>query len=181
LKEKKRRKPIIPQIKRILYATDLSDNSAFVFRYAINFAKKHDAGIVILNVLDPLSVTAKALTHSHLTVEQEKKMLEEKLAYAKERIRKGLKTFYEKELKNDPDSTDRVESVELCEGFPAEVILSKADELNCDAIIMGTHGKGILANTFLGSTSKRVLRRTRKPVFIIPLPKGKIDIVSHDD
>ncbi len=32
---------------------------------------------------------------------------------------------------------DGVESTELCEGFPAEMILRKADELNCDAIIMG--------------------------------------------
>ena len=63
-KEEKRRKPMIPQIKRILYTTDLSDNSAYAFRYAINFAKKHDAGIIILHVLEPLSVTAKALTHS---------------------------------------------------------------------------------------------------------------------
>jgi len=171
---------MIPQIKRILYTTDLSDNSAFVFRYAINFAKKHDAGIIILHVLEPLSVTAKALSRSHLRVEQEKEISEEKIAYVKERIRKGLKTFYEKELKNDPDSADRVESIELFEGFPAEMILRKADELNCDAIVMGTHGKGILANTFLGSTSKRVLRRTRKPVFIIPLPKGETDITLQN-
>ena len=66
-------------------------------------------------------------------------------------------------------------SIEICEGFPAEEILSKAEELNCDAIIMGTHSKGIIGNTFLGSTAKRVLRRTRKPVFIIPLPKGETD------
>jgi nucleotide-binding universal stress UspA family protein len=171
---------MIPQIKRILYTTDLSDNSAYVFRYAINTAKKHDAGIIILHVLEKLSATAKALTHSHLTVEQEKKISEEKKAYVKERIRKGLKTFYEKELKNDPNSADRVESIELCEGFPAEMILRKADDLNCDVIVMGTHGKGILANTFLGSTAKRVLRRTRKPIFIIPLPKEEIDITFLD-
>jgi len=65
-------------------------------------------------------------------------------------------------------------------GSPPEVILSKADELDCDVIVLGTHGKGIIANTFLGSTSKRVLRRTRKPVFIIPLPKGELDITFHD-
>jgi len=46
--------------------------------------------------------------------------------------------------------------------------------------VLGNHGKGIIANTFLGSTSKRVLRRTRKPVFIIPLPKGELDITFHD-
>ena len=171
---------MIPQIKRILYTTDLSDNSAYVLRYALNFAKKHDAGIVILHVLEPLSVTAKALTHSHLTAEQENKMLEEKIAYAKERIQNGLKTFYEKKPNNDPDSADRVEAIELCEGFPAEMILTKADELSCDAIVMGTHGKGFIRNTFLGSTSKRVLRRTRKPVFIVPLPKGETDITLQN-
>ena len=171
---------MIPQIKKILYTTDLSDNSAYVFRYAVNFAKKHDAGIIILHVLEPLSVTAKSLTHSHLSVEQEKKISEEKMTYVKERIQKGLKTFSEKKLKNDPDSADRVESIELCEGFPAEVILTKADELACDVIVMGTHGKGFIRNTFLGSTSKRVLRRTRKPVFIVPLPKEEAVIGLHD-
>ena len=72
-------------------------------------------------------------------------------------------------------------SIETCDGFPAEEILSKAEELNCDAIIMGTHSKGIIANTFLGSTAKRVLRRTRKPVLIIPLPKGESENILHDD
>jgi len=45
---------------------------------------------------------------------------------------------------------------------------------------MGTHGKGLISHAFLGSTAKRVLRRTRKPVFIIPLPKGELDITFHD-
>ena len=122
-----------------------------------------------------MSPTAKAIQHSHLTKEEVKKISEEKSAYVKDHIKKQLKIFCEKELKNDSECADRVESIELCEGFPAEEILSKAEELNCDAIIMGTHSKGIIGNTFLGSTAKRVLRRTRKPVFIIPLPKGEID------
>lgn len=54
-------------------------------------------------------------------------------------------------------------------------------DLNCDAIIMGTHGKGIISHTFFGNTAKRVLRRTRKPVFIIPLPKGETDITFNDE
>jgi hypothetical protein len=39
---------MIPQIKKILYTTDLSDNSIHVFRYAMGSARKHDAGIIIL-------------------------------------------------------------------------------------------------------------------------------------
>ena len=171
---------MMPQIKRILYTTDLSDNSIEVLKYAMHSARKYEAGIIILYVLEPLSVTGHALTDSHLTGEQRKKISEEKLAYVNDRIQKQLKIFCEKELDNDPECAAIVESIEVCEGFPPDVILGKADELNCDMIVMGTHGKGFIRNTFLGSTSKRVLRRTRKPVFIIPLPKGKTDITFDD-
>ena len=171
---------MLPQIKRILCATDLSDNSAYVLRYAMNSAKKHDAGIIILFVLEPLSATAHALTLAYLTAGQENKISEERLAYVKDRINTQLRIVCEKELINDPKCANSVESIELCEGFPAEMILRKADELNCAAIVMGTHGKGFIRNTFLGSTSKRVLRRTRKPVFIIPLPQEEADIGLFD-
>lgn len=172
---------MIPQIKKILYTTDLSDNSAYVFRYAINSAKKHNANIIILHVLERMSSSTKTLIDSYLSEEIQKKISEDRKAWSMDRIRNRLKIFCEKELKDDPDCKDRVDAIKVYEGFPAEVILQKADELNCDAIIMGTHGKGIIANTFLGSTSKRVLRRTRKPVFIIPMPKGEMNITFHDD
>ena len=32
----------------------------------------------------------------------------------------------------------------------------------------------------LGSVKKQVLRRVRKPAFIVPQPKGEIDITFHD-
>jgi nucleotide-binding universal stress UspA family protein len=167
---------MIPMIKKILYTTDLSDNSAYVLSYAINFAKKHDAKIIILHVLDIMP----AISKTDITEEKQHEIFKEKKAYAVDRIQKRLKIFCEKELKDDPECTEQVKSIEVREGFPAEEILSKADELNCDVIIMGTHAKGIIANTFLGSTAKRVLRRTRKPVFIIPMPKGDIDITFQD-
>ena len=127
-----------------------------------------------------MSVTTNAMVLPYLTEGQVNKISEEKIAYAKDQIQQRLKAFCEKELKNDPESANTVESIELREGFPAEMILRMADELNCDAIVMGTHGKGFIRNTFLGSTSKRVLRRTRKPVFIIPLPKEEADIGLAD-
>jgi nucleotide-binding universal stress UspA family protein len=171
---------MIPQIKRILYTTDLSDNSTGVFKYAMNSAKKYDARIIILHVSEPLSDTVNAVTLTYLKEGQLNKISEERLGYARDRIQKQLKIICEKELENDPKCADRVESIELCEGFAPEVILKKADEFDCDVIVMGTHGKGFIRNTFLGSTSKRVLRRTRKPAFIIPLPKEEADIGLGD-
>ena len=171
---------MIPKIKKILYATDLSPNSAYVFRYAINSAIKHDADIIILHVFERIPGSGAGMLDFYLGEEQRKKIFEEKVSDTMERIKKRVKLFCEKELKDDPGGAGKVKSIEVCEGFAPEVILRKADNLDCDAIVLGTHGKGIIANTFLGSTSKRVLRRTRKPVFIIPLPKGELDITFHD-
>ena len=45
---------MIPQIKKILYATDLSKNAAYAFFYAVDMAKKYNASIVILHVVEPI-------------------------------------------------------------------------------------------------------------------------------
>jgi len=49
----------------------------------------------------------------------------------------------------------------------------KASE--CDLVVMGARGLGVLADKLIGSTSKRVLRRCEKPVLIIRLPKNERD------
>jgi nucleotide-binding universal stress UspA family protein len=38
-------------------------------------------------------------------------------------------------------------------------------------VIMGSHGKGLLAHAFLGSVAAKVLNRIKVPVYIIPIPK----------
>jgi nucleotide-binding universal stress UspA family protein len=177
---KDRRKAMIPEIRKILYATDLSPNSAYAFRYAVNSAKQHDAKIIFLHVLERPSSLAIGMYAAHLGDKELRELFEDKAPQVRDLIQNRLKLFCDKELKDDPECADIVESIQVCEGYPAEEILGKADELDCDAIVMGSHGKGIIRNTFLGSTTLRVLRRARKPVFIIPLPEGEINITSHD-
>jgi nucleotide-binding universal stress UspA family protein len=157
-------------IKKILYATDLSPNSGYVFRYAINSAIRHDAKMVILHVIEMLPPTTRALLSSYLDEGQQEKMSADHLKAADELIKEKLHRIRREEFNDEDDMDERVEAIEICEGYPAEVILKKADAFDCDVIVMGNHGKGIISQTFLGSVSKRVLRRTRKPVFIIPLP-----------
>ena len=171
---------MIPEIKKILYATDLSENSAYAFRYAINSALKHDAGIIILHVFELGSATKQSVLNLYLDNDTREETFNENVSNAIDRIRKRLQRICDKEFNGDTKYAAMVESIEVCEGFPAEEILKKADEFYCDAIVMGTHGKGLISHAFLGSIAKRVLRRTRKPVFIIPLPKGESDISFHD-
>ena len=170
---------MFPKIEKILYATDLSPNAAYALRYAMDSAVKHDAELVVLHAFEQISPTAQAML-VYLDESRRQEIFHEHTGQTIDRIKERLNKFCEREFKDHPEYLDKVISIEVCEGFPAEEILSKAKELNCDLIIMGTHGKGIIANTFLGSTAKRVLRRTRIPVFIIPIPKGELDITVHD-
>jgi len=171
---------MIPKIKKILYATDLSKNSAYALRYAVNSAKRNDAEIVILHVVEMIDTS----TYNFMAAQIGEKLVAEKAKEreddATDRIKKRLKVFYNKVRSEDPEFKDPKVLTEICMGYPAEEILRTADELNCDMIIMGTHGKGIVSQTFLGSMAKKVLGRTRKPVFIIPLPKEESDLTSHD-
>jgi len=72
-----------------------------------------------------------------------------------------------------PPCVELVSKILVPRGHPPEEILNASDEEGCDVIVLGTHGKGFLAHTFLGSVSSAVLNRTQKPVFIIPLPSEK--------
>lgn len=170
---------MLPDIKKVLYATDLSRNSAFAFRYAMKFAEAQHADIVILHVLEGISPNTRALLSLYLAESELRNALNEKLDVTEE-IKNRLNTFCDQEYRDAPACASRVTHVKVSEGYPAEQILSKVDELNCDAIVMGTHGKGSFSHTFLGSVAQKILRRVRKPVFIIPLPKDeaefKVDI-----
>ena len=171
---------MIPKIRKILYATDLSMNSTYAFRYTINSAKQHNAGIVILHVVEKLPHSVRSLVSAYLDEAQQKMILEEKITHAKERIKKRLKIFAEKELEDQPELLDLISAIEVVEGFAPDEILRLVDELDCDILVMGTHGKDTRDNTYLGSMARRIISRIRKPVFIIPLPSGETDISVHD-
>ena len=161
---------MIPDIQKILYATDLSHNSVYALRYAMNSAIKHHADLVILHVLEKVDPASKVMLDLYFYENRHQEILDKRITETKALIKKRLMTIRDNELKDNSEFENIIISIEIYEGFPAEEILSSAEKLNCDAIIMGTHSKGVIANTFLGSTAKRVLRRTRKPVLIIPLP-----------
>jgi len=162
---------MIPKISKVLYATDLTKNSAYAFRYAVNTAEKHDATISIIYVLAEPRFIGFPTDVSKLYEEAKPAQLD--------RMKARLQTIIEKELKDSPELKKRIAGMEVLEGDPAAEILRKADEMKADVLIMGTHGKGLIAHAFLGSVASQVLNRIRIPVFIIPIPK-ETDIAFND-
>jgi nucleotide-binding universal stress UspA family protein len=159
---------MIPQIKKILYATDLSKNSSYAFLFATDMAKRHDATIVILHAFEsfPAYINEYAGMAAHIEQRDQGEIIEEIKGYLQDFCRKA-------EAQVGPPCVSLVSKILVPRGHPPERILNAAEEEGCDVIVLGTHGKGFLAHAFLGSVSSAVLHRTRKPVFIIPLPSER--------
>jgi nucleotide-binding universal stress UspA family protein len=154
---------MIPPVKKILYATDLSKNSIYAFYYAVDMARKYDAAILILNVIEPISVRAYGGQTDKMSLEQHKASMEI--------IKNRLQTFCKKvEERDGLACVSLVTKILVRVGDPIEEVLKAAEEEACDLLVLGKHSKGFLAQTFLGSVSRAVLDRAHKPVFLIPLP-----------
>jgi nucleotide-binding universal stress UspA family protein len=52
-------------------------------------------------------------------------------------------------------------------GHAADCITRRAEELQCDHIVMGTHGRSALADLLVASTTLKVLHQTRLPVLLV--------------
>ena len=159
---------MIPEVKKILYATDLSKNSSYAFFYAADMAKRYNARIVILHSIESGRHMSNAMMRRVKQPEQEMDL---------EEIKKNLQEFCKRtETQMGAPCVELVSKILVPLGHPVDEILKTADEESCDVIVLGTHGKGFLRQTFLGSVSSAVLHRTQKPVFIIPLPSEKTNI-----
>ncbi len=143
---------MIPQIKKILYATDLSKNSSYAFLYATDLARRHDARIVILHAIGPIPpyVELPAGITREMKIKQQVETVEE--------IKQLLVGFCRKaEAQIGPPCVELVSKVLVPRGHPPEEILNAANEEGCDVIVLGSHGKGFWTHTFLGSVSSAVL------------------------
>ena len=162
---------MIPQIKKILYATDLSKNSSYAFLYAADLAKRENAKIVVLYAVEP--IPAYAEVYAAVPMDVQRRQLDGIVKQMQEKLQSFCRRA---ETEIGPPCVELVTKILVPLGHPPEEILNAADKEECDVIVIGTHGKGFLAHTFLGSVSSSVLHRTRKPVFIIPLPSEKITV-----
>ena len=170
------------KIQHILYATDLSENAQYAFSYAISMANQYGAKITFLNVLPETPAIVDSSRAIGYIGEERWKALEEghikeaKAALIGKRrdhhlIRDILDQFSEKAKSDFEDRAFENDEIVVEKGNPVEVILNVAKEKNCDMIVMGTHGRGTLADVVMGSTARRVIRRSSTPVLVVRLPE----------
>jgi nucleotide-binding universal stress UspA family protein len=164
---------MLPVIKKILYATDLSESARHAFGYAASLADRYGAKIVILHVIEDFSPSATFQLAAMFGEDKWKEIRKRQEKEVMETIRKRLETFCREAW---PDTVARdfgIVDVVVKTGEPVNQIMEQAEQTGCDLIVMGTHGQGMFAEALMGSTARRVVHRSRKPVLVVRLPEEK--------
>jgi nucleotide-binding universal stress UspA family protein len=162
---------MIPEIKKILYATDLSGSAKHAFNYAATIAGKFDATIIVLHVVETIPSNTEWQIVEYLGQDRWKEIQEKKKQDFIESVKKSLNNFCDEISSGMKSCPFIVEEILIKEGIPVDEIIKTADSKNCDMVVMGTHGYGMLADALIGSTARRVVRRSKKPVMVIRRPR----------
>lgn len=163
---------MLPKIKTILYATGLGAGAPYVFRYALSLARKYDAQIRIVHGREPLSASAQNMADLYMFKDTAEDLFEKASKEAEEKILGNLEALCAKELSNDPQGRQRVESIVVAKLPPKQAILEEAEKCNADMIVMGSHRHSALADAMLGTTTMKVLHSATLPVFVVKIPDG---------
>ena len=168
------------EIRRLLCATDLSGNCDHIYNCAMNLAGERDAGLLVIHVISQRSIKAAKMLAYFLN-EGQKDVVKEKTYSALQRMKEQLTAFLEKNLKDHPAYADFVEHMLVYPGNIADTIAEKADYFGCNAIVLGSHGNNYLKRFFSGGTTEKVLKQTKKTVFMVSLKKGKINVTTCNE
>lgn len=162
---------MLPQIKNILYATDLSENARYAYNYAASLGQQYSARITILHVIEKLTAETFLQIHGYVGEEKWKKLQEEKQADFISTIKGRLSNFCD-EISSEVDAcTFQVDKIIVKEGIATDEILHQADLNDADLIVMGTRGFGMFKQALMGGTARRVVRRSTIPVMVVRLPE----------
>lgn len=163
---------MLPQIKTILYATGLGPGAPHVFRYALAEAEKHDARIVVLHALEPLSSFGQQLVELHISHEQSEQIHRQAREHARRKIEERVQRLCDKEVCHAPSGAGLVKDIRVVEGNPAVEIVEQARSVKADLIVMGTHRHTVIGDAVLGNTANKVMHRSEIPVLLVRIPEG---------
>lgn len=137
---------------RIVVPVDLTDESAALVRYAAGLSARVGGELTILHVYSHQAASA-ALREAGVFLDLYVARLRSELNFLRAQASiAGLKP-----------------RIEVLEGDPVPIILTRATEMKADLIVMGTHKPAGLPRVLMGSVAEDVLRRAPCPVLLIPV------------
>jgi len=145
---------------KLLVAVDFSGPTDLILRVARRLAKSLDASVWVVHAAEPdpdfvgydsgpevvRGQVAKELREEHRRLQQYTDQLREAGVDAK---------------------------AILVRGPTVEALLAMAEKQGADLVVVGSHGRGMVAEMLLGSVSQGLIRAGRWPVTVVPVSKQK--------
>jgi nucleotide-binding universal stress UspA family protein len=144
-------------MKTVLAPIDFSSVSESVVREAIALARVYGARVVVLHVVMPPPVVA---TNFGMVAVSDP-LASDASEDAGQRLRQLQRTLQAEGF--------TVHAVHVT-GEPGQCIVTQAERLDADLVVMGSHGHHALYEFLIGSTTDDALRRLRCPVVLVPPP-----------
>ena len=154
-------------VKKILYATDMSEKARKAYEYTLDLAERYNADITVLHVLENLShmsnmLVGEILGHTKweaLQVEHQKRVIKQ--------LETNLAVFCS-ETQAGVDSCRLTQGhIKVREGDAPGIILEEADDCGADLIVIGANGWNQSGEKRLGNTARQVVRNSGVPVFVV--------------
>lgn len=139
-------------MKKIIIPVDFSDHSEYALKTAAKLAKKHDAELLVLHMLEMSDIM---LTTSEGFQSQ-------KAAFFLQIAEQKLEGFLKKDYLNDLKVTSIIKHFKVFSEVNDVALKNDAD-----LIVMGSHGSSGMAEFFVGSNTERVVRNANIPVLVV--------------
>ncbi len=150
-------------ITQILLPTDFSACSQHALTYALSFARRYHAKLILLHVIE----ADEYIAYAEETVPESSPRVRANIIQAME----GVATESFEQFLADRNVEDIDIETQIVEGTPFVEIARVAMELAIDMIVIGTHGRTSLMHSLFGSTAERVVRQAPCPVLSVT-PRG---------
>lgn len=137
------------RFKRILCPVDFSDFSRHALIQAQQLARRFEAELKVLHVVNTRFMSLGNLVAVPDVYSESRKRAEREFAVFERDLKIGQK------------------DMEILEGAPHDVIVSKSREASMDLLVMGTHGLSGFERLFLGSVTEKVLHKSEIPLWIV--------------
>ncbi len=141
--------------KHLLIATDGSDVGEKAIIQGIEVAKRFGAKVTVIKVTEMWSALDVAGRDALARIETYEKAAAD-----------AANTVLAKAKKTAEAAGVPCDTIHVSDRVPADGIVGTADDLRCDLIVMGSHGRRGINKFLLGSQAQNVLTQTKKPVLI---------------
>jgi nucleotide-binding universal stress UspA family protein len=147
-------------LKKILVATDFSEPSDAALAYGRELARTFGASLTVLHVVDNI------LTRTYGV---------DGVVLADPQFQREIETSAQRQVDASLFDEDRqalgAVGLVITSNSPSAAIVTYARDAAIDLIVMGTHGRGAIAQILMGSVAERVVRMAPCPVLTVRHPE----------